>query len=150
MTLELARDDRLGADALAMIGESEAELAAIYPPEMRFAFSPTELIDAGVLFLVARRDGRPVGCGGLAPLEGYGELKRVFVTKAARSTGVAQAILRRLEEEALALSLPLVRLETGEASPEAIRLYERAGYHRRGPFGRYAENGSSVFMEKRL
>ncbi len=43
-----------------------------------------------------------------------------------------------------------MRLETGERSTEAIRAYERLGYHRCGPFGAYLENGSSVFMEKPL
>lgn len=137
-------------DALAMIGESEAELASIYPPEVRYAFSPRQLIDAGVRFAVAYADGAPVGCGGCAPLDGYAELKRIFVTKSARGTGVAKALVAALEAEAATTGFTLMRLETGEASPEAIALYERLGYVRRSPFGAYVENGSSVFMEKRL
>ena len=39
-------------------------------------------------------------------------------------------------------------LETGLASPEAIRLYARLGYRETGPFGTYVDNGSSVYMEK--
>ncbi|QHQ35724.1 GNAT family N-acetyltransferase [Algicella marina] len=148
--LTLRRDDALGPDTLAMIGESEAELAAIYPPEVRSAFSPEELRASGVRMVVAHRCGRPVGCGGVAVLDGYGELKRIFVTRAARGTGVVQAILKHLEQEARAEGLALMRLETGDASPEAIRAYERQGYVRRGPFGAYRENGSSVFMEKAI
>jgi putative acetyltransferase len=137
-------------DALRLIGESEAELAALYPPEHRSAFSPEQLIAAGVIFLLARREGAALGCGGLAPLDGYGELKRIFTTRAARGGGVARAVLAGLEAEARALGLDLLRLETGHRSPEAIALYARCGYARRGPFGGYVENGSSVFMEKRL
>ena len=137
-------------DALALIAGSEAELSALYAPEHRYAFSPRELIEAGVVFVVARRDGAPVGCGGMAPLDGYGELKRIYVPDAFRGAGVAKALVARLEEIARARRLPLMRLETGEASPEALGLYARLGYARRGPFGGYAENGSSVFMEKRL
>lgn len=152
--IELRRDDLLGPDALAMIGESEAELAAIYPPAVRYAFSPEQLLDAGVVFLTAHLDGRVVGCGGMAPCPAsggsYGELKRIFVTRAARGRRIAALIVGRLEEEARARGLPLMRLETGAASPEAIRAYERLGYRRRGPFGDYVENGSSVFMEKAL
>ncbi|MFN3614339.1 MAG: GNAT family N-acetyltransferase [Rubrimonas sp.] len=136
-------------DALALIALSEAEQAAIYPPEVRHAFSPDQLIAAGVIFLVAS-DGAPLGCGGVAPLDGYGELKRIFTVRAARGAGVASAIVRALENEALALGLRTMRLETGNRSPAALRLYGRLGYARRGPFGGYAENGSSVFMEKRL
>jgi putative acetyltransferase len=148
--VELRRDGLLGPDALAMIGESEAELAAIYRPEVRSPFSPAQLLAAGVVFLTAHLDGRVVGCGGMAPCDGYGELKRIFVTRAARGRRIAALIIGRLEDEARARGLPLMRLETGDASAEAIRAYERLGYGRRGPFGGYVENGSSVFMEKAL
>ena len=150
MTIELRRDDALGPDALALIAESEAELAAIYPAEVRYAFSPGQLTDAGVAFLVAYRDGKAVGCGGVALYDGFAELKRIFVTKAARGSRLAVRIVEALEAIAAEAGHTIVRLETGEASPEAIRLYERIGYSRRGPFADYVENGSSVFMEKRL
>lgn len=39
-------------------------------------------------------------------------------------------------------------LETGISQPEALGLYERSGYARRGPFGAYAEDPLSVFMHK--
>jgi putative acetyltransferase len=39
-------------------------------------------------------------------------------------------------------------LETGYLQPEAIALYERLGYSRRGPFGLYTEDPNSVFMHK--
>ncbi|MEM1277832.1 MAG: GNAT family N-acetyltransferase [Pseudomonadota bacterium] len=148
--IDLVRDDALSADALAMISESEAELAAIYPADVRYAFSPDQLRMAGVAFLTAYRNRKPVGCGGVALLVGYGELKRIFVTKTARGTRVAEVIVAQLEDIARNASHPIMRLETGEASPEAIRFYTRVGYQRRGPFGEYIENGSSVFMEKHL
>lgn len=138
-------------EALALIAGSEAELASLYPAEIRFAFSPAELVAAGVRFVVAfDAEGAPVGCGGVAPLEGYRELKRLFTAPETRGRGVARAVVAALEAEALALGLPLMRLETGDRSPAALALYARLGYARRGPFGAYAENGSSVFMEKRL
>jgi putative acetyltransferase len=149
-TIQLRRDDSLGPNALAMIEESEAELASIYPAEVRYAFSPEQLTDAGVAFLVAYRDGLTVGCGGVAFYDGFAELKRIFVTKAARGARIAGRIIEGLEQIAADADLNLVRLETGEDSPEAIRLYERLGYARCGPFAEYVENGSSVFMEKRL
>lgn len=150
MNVVLRRDDTLGPDALAMIHASEAELASIYPPEVRYAFSPEQLTDAGVAFLVAYRNGEAVGCGGVAMYDGFAELKRIFVTKAARGARIAAQIVDGLEAIALAEGREVLRLETGEASPDAIRMYERIGYAQRGPFGDYVENGSSVFMEKRV
>ncbi|MEM6942265.1 MAG: GNAT family N-acetyltransferase [Pseudomonadota bacterium] len=137
-------------DALAMIAGSEAELASIYAPEHRYAFSPDELIAAHVHFVVVCRGGSPIGCGGMAPLDGYGELKRIFTDPAARGTGIGRRIVAVLEAEAKGRALPLMRLETGEASPDALALYEKCGYRRIGPFGSYRDNGSSVFMEKAL
>ncbi len=148
--LILTRDDELGPDALALIAQSEAELAAIYPAEVRYAFSPSELRDAGVCFVVGHIEDMPVACGGVALLEGYGELKRIFVTRSHRGGGFADAIVAELEQIAILNGRSSMRLETGEASPEAIRFYTRLGYSRIGPFGAYAENGSSVFMEKNL
>lgn len=148
IVIEEVRPDH--PDALAMIAGSEAELASIYRPEVRSAFSPEQLIESGTAFVVARRDGVPLGCGGVAPLDGYGELKRIYVAPEARGTGVAKAIVARLEDIARGRGFPIMRLETGEASPEALALYARLGYVRRGPFGAYVENGSSIFMEKRL
>lgn len=150
MTLTIRRDDQLGPDALDLIAQSEAELAAIYPPEVRFAFSPEELTAAGVVFLVGYDGERPVAAGGVAPLDGYGELKRIFVAADARGRGYARQIVEALEDQARSLDLTLMRLETGEDSPEALKLYARMGYRRIGPFGSYPENGSSVFMEKPL
>jgi putative acetyltransferase len=138
------------APALRLIGESEAELASIYRPEVRHAFSPDQLIAAGVHFVTAWDGAEAVGCGGVAPCDGYGELKRIFTTRAARGRGVGRAVVAALEHWARARGLPLMRLETGSDSPDAIALYGRMGYARRGPFGAYAENGSGVFMEKRL
>ncbi len=41
-----------------------------------------------------------------------------------------------------------VVLETGYLQSEAITLYERSGYRRRGPFGAYVEDPNSVFVQK--
>ena len=41
-------------------------------------------------------------------------------------------------------------LETGVRQPEALGLYSRAGYVRRGPCGSYPDDPLSVFMEKQL
>lgn len=139
-------------DALALIAGSEAEQAAIYPPEDRFAFSPEQLIEAGVVFVVARRGNRALACGGLAPHGDWGELKRVFTVAEARGTGLARAVVDRLENIARARGIGTVRLETGTRSPEAIALYRRCGYVERDAFGPYVglAAASSVFMEKRF
>jgi len=150
MNWEIRRDDALGPDALDLIAQSEEELAGLYAPEHRYAFSPDELLSANVVFVVGYLDGAPVACGGVAPCDGYGELKRIFTTRSARGTGLARRIVAALEDEARAFGAPIMRLETGHASPDALALYSRLGYREIGPFGSYEDNGSSVFMEKAL
>jgi putative acetyltransferase len=41
-------------------------------------------------------------------------------------------------------------LETGISQPEALALYARCGYARRGPFGDYWNDPLSVFMSKQI
>jgi putative acetyltransferase len=91
-----------------------------------------------------------VGCGALVLNDGWGELKRMFVRPSVRGRGIAQRILALLEAAARERGFAVMRLETGVSQPEALRLYERAGYVRRGPFGDYGPDPLSVFMEKRL
>ena len=43
-----------------------------------------------------------------------------------------------------------MKLETGPYQPEALGLYARCGNERRGPFGAYADDPLSVFMQKNL
>ena len=43
-----------------------------------------------------------------------------------------------------------MRLETGSRQPEAVGLYERAGYYRIPPFGDYWDDPVSLCYEKRL
>jgi GNAT superfamily N-acetyltransferase len=105
-------------------------------------------------FLVARLAGEPVGCGAVRRTIGgppdVAEVKRMYTAPAARGRGVSRAILGRLEAEAAALGYRRLRLETGVRQPEAVRLYETAGYHRIASFGQYAGDELSVCFAKDL
>ena len=146
----ITRIDPLHPDALVLIDGSEQEQAALYPPHLRSAFSPQQLVDGAVRFFVGHDNGTPASCGGYGHYGGFGELKRIYVAPAYRGAGWSDAIIRACEDHARDEGLPLMRLETGLASPAAIKLYGRHGYLPRGHFGDYVENGSSVFMEKAL
>ncbi|MGA1835771.1 GNAT family N-acetyltransferase [Herbiconiux sp. 11R-BC] len=104
------------------------------------------------VFLVARTaDGAAVGCGGLRPLSGGGaEIKRMFVHPSVRGTGVAVALLRAIEDEARAMGLDRLLLETGTGQPDAIRFYEREGYTPIPLFGPYVGSGLSLCYARPL
>jgi putative acetyltransferase len=104
-----------------------------------------------VVFLVARLGSDPVGCGALVDRAGgYGELKRMYVRPACRGAGVGRALLTELVARARSRGLRHLRLETGIAQPEALALYERAGFRRCPPFGDYREDPLSLFMKLTL
>ncbi|HMQ58398.1 MAG TPA: GNAT family N-acetyltransferase [Rhizobiaceae bacterium] len=82
------------------------------------------------LFLVAWRKDQPVGCGGLAPLDGRcGEVKRVWVAEAARGMGLARRLMAALEDAARDAGHSMLRLDTNETLTEAHALYAALGYH---------------------
>ena len=136
--------------AVRLLAELDAYLQALpYPPESRHAFSIEKLLREGVAFFVLRDGGEPVGCGGLK-LFGteYGEVKRMYVRPAQRGRGLGKAILDHLAGYARENGAGLLRLETGIYQTEAIGLYERWGFRRRGPFGEYQPHPLTVFYEK--
>ena len=103
-------------------------------------------------FVVAWLDGEPVACGALraAEVDGTAEVKRMYTAPAARRRGVAAIVLERLEQRAAELGYRALRLETGTAQPEAIALYDRAGWQRIASFGRYEGHPASVCFGKDL
>jgi len=88
-------------DVRALIGELDRILAAEYTPDQRHGLSSDAIFEPGVRFFVARSNGAAVGCGGVALFAGFAEVKRMYVREAARGRGVAQALLARIEREAL-------------------------------------------------
>ncbi len=137
-------------EASVLLRASHALMQSLFPPEDNFFLDIDELCTDDIRFFAARIDGTIVGTGALALKDEYGEVKSMFVDEAARGKGVADAILRQIEDEARAHDLPVLRLETGNVLHAAHRLYARHGYVTRGPFGAYHAAPSSIFMEKAL
>jgi putative acetyltransferase len=138
-------------EIIALIADLDAYLLALYPPESVYALDINTLTQPHVRFAVARNsEGAAAGCGAIMLTPEYAEVKRMFVHPAARGTGAAKRLLAKLEEAAREAGCPAMVLETGPDQPEALGLYERLGFARRGPYGDYADDPLSVFMEKPL
>ena len=155
MSLALEHITEPTDDARALIGELDAELGSAYPPEQRHGLSVARVFQPGVAFFIARLDGEPVGCGGVAFGDGLAEVKRMYVRPRARGRNVAGAILARLEQEARDRGVRRLVLETGDVQHAALRFYERAGFTRCAAFGAYATMPPqaverSVFFEKHI
>jgi putative acetyltransferase len=144
---ETARQDAV----IRLLEEADAYYVTLYPPESNHLLDVETLCGPDIRFFVARDGGEVAGYGALrVDPEGYGEVKRMYVRPGWRGQGLSRRLLARIEEEAEALGLTLVRLETGIRQPAALALYESAGYAYCDPFGDYRPDPLSVFMEKRL
>jgi putative acetyltransferase len=137
-------------DVRRLILSSDSHLAALYPAESNHLTDIAALASPDVSFLAAFCAGEAVGCGALVRTRpGECELKRMFVAAAHRGRGLGRRILRALEAIA-SEEKRVVRLEAGVKQPEAIALYRSAGFVAIAPFGSYAPDPLSVFMEKRF
>lgn len=132
--------------------DGREEQQAAEDADWRAEVTPAVVAPPDGAFVVAWLGGEPVGCGALrrSSYDGEAEVKRMYTAPAARRQGVAAAVLAHLEQRARALGYRALRLETGTAQPEAIALYEHAGWHRIEPFGRYRDHPASVCLAKDL
>ena len=138
--------------ARELLAEMRAELNDVYETFTRLdnpPLAPAELRAPSGVYLVCYDGGDAVAGGGLRRLDaGVAEIKRMYVRPAARSRGVARALLGALEDVAAALGYGATRLDTGPKQVHAGRLYRSAGYVEVAP---YNDNPFACFWgEKRL
>jgi len=135
----------------AMVAELDAYLVPLYPAESNHLLDIETLRQPEMRFFAAHRDAEVLAIGGCWLHGDYVEVKRIYVTPAARGLGLAKLMMQRIEDEAMACGRLIARLETGIHQPESLGLYRRLGYVDRGAFGGYpADDPNSVFMEKVL
>jgi GNAT superfamily N-acetyltransferase len=150
--LRFERGDPEEPPASELLAAMRVELNELYEAFDRLdnpPVDPAELRPPGGAYVVGFDGEQAVAGGGVRHLaDGVGEIKRMFVRPAARSRGVAGALLAELEDTARALGYDVVRLDTGPKQVHALSLYRRAGYVE---VPRYNENPFACFWaEKRL
>ena len=151
MSVVIAEERPDSPDAVALIGELDDHLGALYASESRHGFSVEKLLRDGVKFFVARDGGRPAGCGGVLLVgREYAEVKRMYVRPAFRGRRIGRLMLDHLVEHARQHGLTVIRLETGIHQREAIALYEARGFRKIPPFGPYRDDPVSLCYELQL
>ncbi|MDE2838633.1 MAG: GNAT family N-acetyltransferase [Chloroflexota bacterium] len=163
VTFEAVTPDHPDAETLMAL--LDAELDEIYgdlldgttalSAEVRSSFDgtldPDLKADFDGVFLVARRSGIPVACGGMLFLdEATGEVRRVYARPEERGRGVARELMAELERAASERGCSRILLETAIRQPRAMRFYEALGYTRVPPYGKHVGNPWSVCYEKRI
>jgi putative acetyltransferase len=149
--IEIAIENPEQPEVAALLESSDAYMASLYPAESNHLLDIASLQRPEVTFLVARVDGRALGCGAVVNSgQGWAEVKRMFVSPGARGQKLGRRLLDKIESIAAERGATLLRLETGGRQPEALELYRSAGFVEIGPFGRYLADPLSIFMEKPL
>src|SRR5258705_5378098 len=140
-TVQIAAAPPDSDDAVDLIRALDDELRARYPGIAPHGLHLDDVTLRRLVFLIARTDGQPIGCGAVRELEpAVAEIKRMFVRRAWRGRGVARQLLATLEFQARNLGVAAVRLETGAGQPEAIGLYRSAGYIQIPSVGTYVRH----------
>jgi len=145
----IAQESPRQDEVVRLIEELDAYLGELYPAESNHLLDIDALSTPDIRFFVARRSGAVVGCGAMrVDAEGYGEVKRMYVHPTSRGGQIGRRLLERIEDQARAENLSVLRLETGIHQDEALNLYRKQGFKECGPFGPYRPDPLSVFMEK--
>ncbi|TWD83559.1 acetyltransferase (GNAT) family protein [Kribbella amoyensis] len=117
----------------------------------RYPASRSHPVDPATTFLVAVAGGDAVGCVGLMPVvDGVGEIKRLYVRPDHRGQGIARRLITSAEALARHRGAITLRLATGSRQPEAMTLYQSAGYRPTQPYGKYARQPTALCYLKSL
>ncbi|WP_017537637.1 GNAT family N-acetyltransferase [Nocardiopsis halophila] len=134
----------------ALRREQERETIERYGGDIEAGPKPSAE-DVAAFLLATDDSGDAVGCGCLRRLdEDTFEIKRMYVAPRWRGRRIGGLLLRALEERARELGASRMRLETGAEQPEAMRVYERAGYRRIERYGPYVACEESICFERGL
>ncbi len=135
------------ADAVRLIGEVQKEYVRRYGSPDEGPIDPLMFDPPHGSFFVGYLDGEAIATGAWrrSAVAAFGqpesaEIKRMYVVDAARGIGAARTMLAHLEASAAEAGLRVAVLETGIAQPEAIALYESAGYTPIPGFGHYRDS----------
>ncbi|WP_120007503.1 bifunctional helix-turn-helix transcriptional regulator/GNAT family N-acetyltransferase [Teichococcus vastitatis] len=151
--LSLREADPRTAEARHCLSEYYAELARRFERGFDVALSrdpdAADMIRPRGVFLIGFSDGLPLGCVGLKGSGGeVAEIKRLWVSPAARGLGLGRQLMEAVEQAARTLSIRVLRLDTNSALSEALRLYRRSGWTEIGRFN--DDPYPDLFFEKRL
>lgn len=91
--------------------------------------------DHASLYFLHAGDEEPAGMGGLRRLpDGAAEIVRIYTRPALRGRGCGRLMVSHLVSEAARQGHDVLRLDTATFMTSAHRIYEAAGFARRGPY----------------
>jgi GNAT superfamily N-acetyltransferase len=143
------RDPAAQACLAAYYAELDRRVPDGFVVEQSHDPDPAQLVRPRGAFILARRGDEAVGCVALkGTCAAYAEIKRLWVSEAARGSGLAARLMERAEAVARELGITVLRLDTHSALANAVAIYRHWGWTEIERYNddRYAE----VFFEKVL
>jgi GNAT superfamily N-acetyltransferase len=145
-------------EAQLLVEAVQQEYVVRYGGRDRTPLYPGELEPPTGAFFVGYRHDRPAMTGAwrfrhdVARLGSSRpvEVKRMYVDRSARRQGLARRMLAHLEATARTAGAEVMIMETGTAQPEAMALYQAAGYEPVEPFGHYKDAPRNRCFGRRL
>jgi len=120
-------------------------------PELKNDYWGNNLIEFNLNVVVVYLNEKAVGCGCFKKYNtNTVELKRMFVSQEARGLGLAQRIIKELEDEARTQGFETMILETLYKQIEAISLYQKVGFEIVENYEPYVGLANSVCMSKSI
>jgi putative acetyltransferase len=154
--LHIRLDDLLDPRIAMFLEDHLQDMRATSPPESVHALDLHKLRDKSVHFWTAwlpgesgSPDGALVGTGAIKRLDAtHAELKSMRTAAAFRGKGFARQILLHILEQARAMGLRRLSLETGTQAffAPAHQLYLAHGFEPCGPFGNYTADPHSRYL----
>ncbi|MEV4018555.1 GNAT family N-acetyltransferase [Nonomuraea angiospora] len=151
--MKIVVDDLRGPEIAAFLEEHLREMHAITPAESVYALDLDGLRIPEVTFWSVYDGDQLVGCGAIKRIDGkHGEIKSMRTAHERRRDGIATLLLTHMLEEARAMGLERLSLETGstEHFERARKLYEKFGFEPCGPFADYGPDPHSAFMTRTI
>ena len=148
--IELRHTDSNSPDFQELVTKLDDELRIRDGADHPF-YAQFNKLDAIRHVVVAYMDNVAVGCGAFRQYSVETvEIKRMFVRPVFRGQGIALLVLSNLESWASEQDYTQCVLETGYNQPEAIALYNKAGYHQIPNYGPYAGVATSICFGKKI
>ena len=150
MNIKTTRTNSKNKDFINLVRELDAYLKITDEEEHDF-YNQFNNIDVLKEVVVTYVSGIAVGCGAIKKFDNSAvEVKRMFVLKEYRGTGVAQRLLVALENWAKELGYRKCVLETGIRQIEAVKFYKKSTYKVTPNYGQYIGMENSVCFEKEI
>ncbi len=146
----IIRTDSKHPDFVELVRELDIELAKRDGEEHGF-YAQYNKIDLIKNVVILYENNNAVACGAFKEIEnGLIEIKRMYTKPNNRGKGLALLVLTELEKWTYELGFKNLVLETGKKQPEAIALYQKAGYEIIENYGQYKGIDNSLCFGKGL